>query len=225
MQPPPVASRARELGLDVIQPEQLHEDEVLAGSPPRSPRQRVCAYGALIKEPLLSAYEMLNVHPSLLPRWRGAAPVERAMMAGDELTGVSIMRVTEGWTRPGVPAGDRADHGRRRLRHAAARLQQLGGELLCARWTSGRRSPSRTRRGVTYATRSKPPTARSTRAAAAELERGVRALRRTSARVALPGGDFLGVIAARVAADGAAGGQYGRTAAACCSAPPRARSS
>ena len=46
----------------------------------------------LIKEPLLSDYEMLNVHPSLLPRWRGAAPVERAIMAGDAETGVSIMR-------------------------------------------------------------------------------------------------------------------------------------
>ncbi len=41
----------------------------------------VCAFGALIKEPLLSAHEILNVHPSLLPRWRGAAPIERAIMA------------------------------------------------------------------------------------------------------------------------------------------------
>ena len=56
----------------------------------------VCAFGALIKEPLLSEHELLNVHPSLLPRWRGAAPVERAIMAGDERTGVSIMRLTAG---------------------------------------------------------------------------------------------------------------------------------
>jgi methionyl-tRNA formyltransferase len=55
----------------------------------------VCAYGVLIKEPLLS-YEILNVHPSLLPRWRGAAPVERAIMAGDAETGVAIMRLTAG---------------------------------------------------------------------------------------------------------------------------------
>ena len=52
----------------------------------------VCAYGVLVKEPLLSDYEIVNVHPSLLPRWRGAAPVERAIMAGDAETGVSIMR-------------------------------------------------------------------------------------------------------------------------------------
>ena len=54
----------------------------------------ICAYGALIKEPLLSEHDLLNVHPSLLPRWRGAAPIERAIEAGDEETGVTIMRPT-----------------------------------------------------------------------------------------------------------------------------------
>jgi methionyl-tRNA formyltransferase len=56
----------------------------------------VCAFGQLIKEPLLSEFAILNVHPSLLPQWRGAAPIERALMAGDPVTGVTIMRVTEG---------------------------------------------------------------------------------------------------------------------------------
>ena len=56
----------------------------------------VCAFGQLIREPLLSELEMLNVHPSLLPRWRGAAPIERAIMAGDAETGVTIMRVEAG---------------------------------------------------------------------------------------------------------------------------------
>src|SRR5207302_7627520 len=56
----------------------------------------VCAFGALITEPLLSEHELINVHPSLLPRWRGAAPLERAIMAGDAETGVSIMRLTAG---------------------------------------------------------------------------------------------------------------------------------
>ncbi|HEX2084548.1 MAG TPA: formyltransferase family protein, partial [Solirubrobacteraceae bacterium] len=59
-------------------------------------RLLLCAYGALIKEPLLSRFgPILNVHPSLLPRWRGAAPVERAIMAGDAETGTTIMAVTE----------------------------------------------------------------------------------------------------------------------------------
>jgi methionyl-tRNA formyltransferase len=54
----------------------------------------VCAYGALIPDPLLEERLWLNVHPSLLPRWRGAAPVERAIMAGDVETGVTIHRTT-----------------------------------------------------------------------------------------------------------------------------------
>ena len=103
--PPPVAVVGRELGLEVIQPERLHEDDVLARIAAARPAVlTTCAYGVLIKEPLLSEYEMLNVHPSLLPRWRGAAPIERAMMAGDAETGVSIMRVTAGWDAG--PVGD-----------------------------------------------------------------------------------------------------------------------
>ena len=91
----------------------------------------VCAYGVLVKEPLLSAYEIFNVHPSLLPRWRGAAPVERAIMAGDAETGVSIMRLTAGLdSGPRVPAGAQPiapddDYGT-----LAARLEALSGELL-----------------------------------------------------------------------------------------------
>src|SRR5262249_40401622 len=94
---PPVADAARELGIDLLQPLDVSAPEVAARIAADAPEAVcVCAYGALIKEPLLSAHEMLNVHPSLLPRWRGAAPVERAMMAGDPETGVSIMRVTAG---------------------------------------------------------------------------------------------------------------------------------
>ena len=91
----------------------------------------VCAFGALIKEPLLSEHEMLNVHPSLLPRWRGAAPVERAIIAGDERTGVSIMRLTAGLDSGPVclqesePITPQDTYGT-----LAARLERLGGELI-----------------------------------------------------------------------------------------------
>jgi methionyl-tRNA formyltransferase len=94
--PPPVATVARELGLEVIQPESVNTDEVTDRIAASAETVVVCAFGAIIKEPLLSRLEMLNVHPSLLPRWRGAAPVERAIMAGDDQTGISIMRVTAG---------------------------------------------------------------------------------------------------------------------------------
>ena len=94
-------------------------------------RSIVCAFGALIKEPLLSEHEILNVHPSLLPRWRGAAPIERAIMAGDERTGVSIMRLTAGLdSGPGVPRGAEPIGPRTPTARSSERLQELGGELL-----------------------------------------------------------------------------------------------
>src|SRR5947209_2557097 len=129
---PPVADAARELGIELAQPDSVNDPaarERIARAAPDT--VCVCAFGGLIKEPLLADYEMLNVHPSLLPRWRGAAPIERAIMAGDELTGVSIMRVTAGLdsgpvylqeTEP-IDPGD--TYGT-----LAVRLERLGGELL-----------------------------------------------------------------------------------------------
>jgi methionyl-tRNA formyltransferase len=90
---PPVADTARLLGIEVFQPDDVNSEgarERIAALKPET--VAICAYGALIKDPLLSDHEMLNVHPSLLPRWRGAAPVERAIMAGDRETGVTIHR-------------------------------------------------------------------------------------------------------------------------------------
>ena len=71
------------------------------GAPPIEPVDAVvvCAYGLLIPETLLARALWLNVHPSLLPRWRGAAPVERAILAGDEETGVTIHETVEGARR------------------------------------------------------------------------------------------------------------------------------
>ena len=85
--PPPAKEVAERLGLRVEQPERLTdfpgEAEVVV----------VAAYGVLIPDGLLAERLWLNVHPSLLPRWRGAAPVERALMAGDVETGVSIIKL------------------------------------------------------------------------------------------------------------------------------------
>src|SRR2546423_1153102 len=80
---------AERLGVPVAQPARLDEDVAL-------PADTVvgAASGRLIPEPLLSRALWLNVHPSLLPRWRGAAPVERALIAGDPRTGVTIHRTT-----------------------------------------------------------------------------------------------------------------------------------
>jgi methionyl-tRNA formyltransferase len=203
VQPPPVAVRARELGLDVIQPERLHEPEPLERIAAAAPEVAcVCAYGVLIKEPLLSAYEMLNVHPSLLPRWRGAAPVERAIMAGDAETGVSIMRLTAGLDSGPVclqeaePIGPDDDYG-----SLAARLQRLGGGLLVRALDERPPFAEQDESQVTYAHKIEAADrALDPAHTPEELERTVRALRpHIGARVALPDGDYLGVVTARVA--------------------------
>jgi methionyl-tRNA formyltransferase len=85
---PPAKVAAERLGIPVEQPERL------TSFPGEAPVVVVAAYGALIPESLLGERLWLNVHPSLLPRWRGAAPVERAIMAGDRETGVTIHRTT-----------------------------------------------------------------------------------------------------------------------------------
>ena len=91
---------------------------------------------------------MLNVHPSLLPRWRGAAPIERAIEAGDAETGVTIMRpIAEMDAGPVCLAGGRADPPRRRLRLAARRGSRGSAAICsCARSTSCRRSRAARRR-------------------------------------------------------------------------------
>jgi methionyl-tRNA formyltransferase len=97
LSPPPAADAARELGIELFQAPNVNADDARARIEAAKPSAVVvCAFGQLISEPLLSDWEMLNVHPSLLPRWRGAAPIERAIIAGDERTGVTIMRVDAG---------------------------------------------------------------------------------------------------------------------------------
>jgi methionyl-tRNA formyltransferase len=88
--PPPAKEVADRLGLPVLQPERPEPGLELG-----APVVVVCAYGLLIPAGLLLEREWLNVHPSLLPRWRGAAPVERALMAGDAETGVTIHETVE----------------------------------------------------------------------------------------------------------------------------------
>jgi methionyl-tRNA formyltransferase len=84
----PAAVTARELGIDVLQPSRLGSDVCIHSH--HLDAVVVAAYGLLIPDALLDRHLWLNVHPSLLPRWRGAAPVERAIMAGDPETGVTI---------------------------------------------------------------------------------------------------------------------------------------
>jgi methionyl-tRNA formyltransferase len=199
---PPVADTARKLGIELAQPESVNEaeaHELIADTSPDA--VVVCAFGAIIKEPLLSRYEMLNVHPSLLPRWRGAAPIERAIMAGDEHTGVSIMRLTAGLdSGPVCNMASLSISPEDTYGSLAPKLELLGGELLVeALDTLDRGEPlpfaEQDEGLVTYAEKigasdrlldpGRP---------AVELERVVRALSpHIGARLALSDGTLLGV--------------------------------
>jgi methionyl-tRNA formyltransferase len=96
MQAPAVAVRARELGLSVAQPTKIRDAAFLAAMERLSlDAAVVVAYGRILPPALLAIprYGFLNVHASVLPRWRGAAPIQRAIEAGDRESGVTIMRV------------------------------------------------------------------------------------------------------------------------------------
>jgi len=96
----PVKERAVELGAEILQPEKLSGDVETVGkiAECRPDMIIVAAYGQILPPDVLNIppYGCLNIHASLLPRWRGAAPVQRAVMEGDEATGVSIMQMAEG---------------------------------------------------------------------------------------------------------------------------------
>ncbi len=225
--PPPVAVRARELGLRVEQPASVNDEHGRAliasagdggasSERPDGARQTesarqtvvVCAFGALIKEPLLSEHEILNIHPSLLPRWRGAAPVERAIMAGDKRTGVSIMRLTAGLDSGPVclqaeePITPQDSYG-----SLAERLQALAGELIVRALLQRPPFHEQSEEGVTYAEKIEAADRLLDPArAASDLERVVRALHpHIGARVALPDGTLLGVQRAALAPAAAPG--------------------
>ncbi len=97
--PRPVADCARELGLPLLQPEKVRAPEAVASLLDLRPDALlVAAYGQILPGALLDRprFGGINVHASVLPRWRGASPVAAAILAGDEETGVSIMRMDEG---------------------------------------------------------------------------------------------------------------------------------
>jgi methionyl-tRNA formyltransferase len=208
--PPPAAEGARELGLELHQTPSVNSEESLAAIRDARPEAiAVCAFGQLIKEPLLSEFAMLNVHPSLVPRWRGAAPIERALMAGDSETGVTIMRVTAGLDSGPIALAEN-------IRIAAeddyaslsGKLAELGGELLVRALddlAAGRLEfTEQDESAASYAEKIAPeerhldPTR-----PASELERAVRALTpHVGAYLELEEGDRLGVRSARAVPGG-----------------------
>ena len=201
VQPPPAAVAAGELGIDLLQAESVNDEGALERIRAAAPEAVVvCAFGQLIREPLLSELPMLNVHPSLLPRWRGAAPIERAIMARDASTGVCVMRLTEGLDsgpvalREEVPLDPDED-----FESLSGRLADVGGDLLVRALdlqAEGRLEfVDQDEDGVTYAEKIEPAErCLDPRRPAAELAAKVRALTpHVGAYLEIGEGERLGV--------------------------------
>ncbi|HEX3267216.1 MAG TPA: methionyl-tRNA formyltransferase [Gaiellaceae bacterium] len=148
---PPAREAAERLGIEVRQPERLDD-----AFEPEVDTVVVAAYGLLIPEPVLGRALWLNVHPSLLPRWRGAAPIERALMAGDTETGVSIIKLV-----PELDAGPIAAQRAFSLAEeddfgsVSARAGELAAELLEEALPEPELTPQ-PEEGVTYAAKIGP---------------------------------------------------------------------
>jgi methionyl-tRNA formyltransferase len=145
LSPSPVKAAAADLGLPVVH----RVDEALGFD---ADLGVVVAYGALVRRPVLERLAMVNLHFSLLPRWRGAAPVERALLAGDRETGVCLMQLEEDldtgpvFARRVVPIGARATAAELR-----AELVGAGTALLLETLRNGLRDPEPQRGEPTYA--------------------------------------------------------------------------
>lgn len=148
LQPSPVKVLAQRYGLPILEPKSLRTSQVLAELQVLQPDVIVvAAFGQILPPPVLelARFGCLNVHASLLPRWRGAAPVAAAILAGDDVTGVTIMRMDAGLdTGPilrqqslGIAPDDTSES-------LTNRLAQLGAGLLCDTlpdWLSGNIEP------------------------------------------------------------------------------------
>ena len=134
MHAPPVAEKARELGLHLVQPAKIRNDEFLGQVREAAPEIGVVvAYGKILPNALLEVppHGFLNIHGSVLPKWRGAAPIQRSVEAGETATGVTIMRVDEELDHGAMLAVETLTIGPdEHTPHLAARLSAVGAEAL-----------------------------------------------------------------------------------------------
>ncbi len=214
----PVHETAAALGLPVRTPRSLRSDEEAAAYRALDlDAAVVVSYGHILPPAFLEAPVLgcLNIHGSLLPRWRGAAPIHRAILAGDAETGVTIMRMDEGLdTGPmllaestPVSAGDTAQSVHDRLAALGARLIVSTLDALVGRSLEAVPQPQD---GVTYAHKlGKEEGALDWRRPAAELERKVRAFHPWPGTWFEVGGERIKVLAAALTLAGGAAGTVG----------------
>ena len=214
--PSPVKRRASAQGCAVLQPQSLKgaQEEIEQVRTLRPDALVVAAYGLLLPHALLEAgrYGALNIHASLLPRWRGAAPIQRALLAGDRESGISIIQMDAGldtgpvFEQRKIPITDDDDFG-----SLHDRLAELGAEMIVhtlAELEAGRaRALPQPQTGVTYARKiEKRETQLDWARPALELERAVRAFRPAPGAFAMLDGKPVKIWKAKGVAKGGAPG-------------------
>jgi methionyl-tRNA formyltransferase len=206
----PVQTVAEQFGIPVFTPKTLRDErEVEIFRSHEADVAVVVAYGLILPKPILAApiHGCVNLHASLLPRWRGAAPIERAIEAGDEITGVTIMRpIAELDAGPICLQRDEPIRLDDDFGSLAARLAELGGQLLVEVLDRRPECTPQPEVGVTIAPKIESDERRLDPAAGPQaLVRRVRALNpHVGTWIELDGGERLGVRKAQVAAESAA---------------------
>ena len=202
LRPSPVQRRAETLGLEVRTPLSLKDAEAQAEFAALDLDVAVvAAYGLILPRPILEAPRRgcLNVHASILPRWRGAAPIQRAILAGDETTGVTIMKMEEGLDTGPMMAVMGTPVGRKTAGELTAELAGLGAEWMVevlARWDRIGPRPQPEDQ-ATYAPKIRKEEARlDFNRSAVELERQVRAFNPAPGAWFEAGGERIKLLAA-----------------------------
>jgi methionyl-tRNA formyltransferase len=202
--PSPVQKRAEAAGLEVRSPASLRNAEAQAAFAALDlDAAVVAAYGLILPEPILSApkHGCINVHASLLPRWRGAAPIQRAILAGDERTGICIMAMEKGLDTGPVFARRETEVDRKTAGDLTAELAGIGSALLVevlAR-LDGITPEPQPEDGITYAHKVEKQEAKlDFTKSAVEVERQIRAFNPAPGAYFEFGGERIKVLAAEI---------------------------
>jgi methionyl-tRNA formyltransferase len=212
LRPSPVQQRAESLGIEVRTPLSLKVPEAQSDFTALNLDVAVvAAYGLILPRPILEAPRRgcLNVHASLLPRWRGAAPIQRSILAGDRVTGVTIMRMEEGLDTGPMMAAMGTPVDRKTAGELTGELARLGADWMVevlGDWDRIEPRPQRDGK-ATYATKiTKEETRLDFTRPAIEVERQVRAFNPVPGAWFEAGGERIKLLAAEpVEASGAPG--------------------
>ena len=207
----PVHERAEALGIEVRHPRTLRDiDEQARFAALGADVVVVAAYGLILPPPILAAPRLgcINVHASLLPRWRGAAPIERAILAGDAVTGVTIMAMDEGLDTGAMLLKRQLRIDGKNAGQVTDELGALGAQALLD-WLADPTPPEpQPTDGATYAAKIAKAEARiDWGRSAVEIERQVRALAPAPGAWFEVAGERIKLLAAELAGGGGAPGQ------------------